>query len=357
MFLTTLGGLQKKTEMEHIGCIISNRLDLLSTNVQRLITLNLPRSDCYPLRALLDVYQFPFLLLTTLRENPDILYVYHNTDDKFIVTLIGKILKKKVVLRKNNQKRYLPIISHFIAPINYFLCDKIVTIFKEGNDELKASNVPSEKIIYIPNGKNISNYKSNLNKKQAKIKLGLNGNEFVLGIISRLDPIKNHEAVIRVLPELLKLRKNLKFVIVGGPPSNFYKKKLQKLVKELGLEENILFLVYGKDIPDTLPAFDIFVHPSLTDALPGAVLEAMCAGLSIVASDVGGTKELLGDCGILISPTDQKGLTEAIVKLMNDPKLRKEYGKKAQQRAESEFSEEKMIDSYEKLFIQLTNEK
>ncbi|MBU0532685.1 GT4 family glycosyltransferase PelF [Patescibacteria group bacterium] len=398
IFFSTINGLQNSGMTENVGCVLFDRLNIkkyfspkkktaivkvpyssynlslaminqqkfncmlsnpssqsdssISNNIT-MVTPNLPYRYSYLFMTLIKPYEFLTLLQIVKEENPDIVYASHSLGQLPIASIIGKLLRKKVVVCYYGEDKSFPFFHKVGTRIAYFLADNIITIFYRGADELKNIGVSPEKIVHIPNSRNTLKYSSLISKKQAKIKLGLKGNEFVIGLISRLDPIKNHEAVIRVLPELLKIRKNLKFVIVGGSPSDFYKKKLQKLVKELNLEKNVLFLGHREEIADILAAFDIFAHPSFSEGQPGAVLEAMCAGLPIVASDVGGTKELLGDTGILISPTDQKGLTEAIVKLMNDPKLRKEYGKKAQQRAEIEFSEEKMINNYEKLFLHL----
>lgn len=351
MFLATLEGLQRIGNTENVGCVISNKPDNLDKGLSAKITaLGIPRTEFYPLRALLKLFELPLLFLNILKEDPDVLYCYHNTDDKLVTALIGKLLRKKVVIRKNMEEAYTPMISQFVSPVIFFLCDRVVTIFQMGADELRTMGVPKKKIVYLPNGKNARKFRDASSRRIARKKLGFKEEEFIMGMISRLDPIKNQEAIIYALPNLLEERKDVKFVIVGDHPSHTYKKRLINLIVERKLEEKVLFLGHRGDVEEILPSFDVFVHPSRTDGLPGAVLEAMCVGLPIVASNVGGTKDLLTGCGIMVPPDDIQALTEALKKLMENPKLRQEYGKKARLKAQKEFSLEIMLDRYEKLF-------
>lgn len=352
MFLETLDGLEKRGNSENIGCIISDRVwNARERCSARIIALGAPRTEFYPLRALIKLYEFPVLMAAVIRENPDILHIYHNTDDKFMAAVIGRILGKKVTIRKNMQNAAQPRMGRMINRFNYFLSDIVVSIFSDGIAELENEGVSPEKIAHIPNGKDIGKYK--MERHEARKKLGIAENEFIIGNISRLDPLKNHETIVYALPELVKTGKKVKFIIVGDHSSDDYRKKLISIAEELGVNENVVFLGYREDVHEILPAFDVFVHPSLSDGLPGAVLEAMCAGLPIVASDAGGTKDLLEGCGIMLPAKDSKAFADALKKLMADPELRAEYGKKAQKAAGNKFSMDRMLQGYEEMFSKM----
>ncbi len=354
MFIDTACGLQKRGNTENVGCFILDMQELrdyIHSNT-RMINVGLPRTDSYMLLGLMGLYEFPALLWTIYKEKPDIIYVYYSPAEQFFAAIGGKIFGKRVVVRKYDQRARQHVIFRFLNQMTYPFCDKIVSIFSSGVDELEKLGVPADKIERIPNGKTVK--KDAPGRRKAKARLGLKETDFVVGAVSRIHPLKNYELAIEALPELLASDKNVKLVIVGDSPLGSYKEKLRQLIRTKGLEDNVVFLGGRKDVDDIYPAFDIFVHPSFSEGGPGAVLEAMCAGLPIIASNVGGTKDLLADdCGILISPDDRQELADALKRMMNDPELRNEYGRRAKARAEKEFSLETMLDRYEKLFEEL----
>jgi glycosyltransferase involved in cell wall biosynthesis len=352
MFVATVCGLQRRGTTENTGCVVFDcpKPQEHPPPNANFINLGLPLINSYPIMGLMMLYEFPLLLWTIIRVDPDVIYVYFSPPDQLLVSIAGKILGKKVIIRKYGQEHGQHIIYKFFDRLAYPLCEGIVSLFKEGKDELMSVGVPHSKISYIPNGKQLRNPQNVLKKGEAKSRLSLKSTDFVIGMVSRLHPMKNQIAVLEALPELLTVRKNIKFVVVGDSPLAGYKKRVRQLIRKKGLEHEVVFLGGRKDINEILPAFDIFVHPSKTDALPGAVLEAMCFGLPIVASNVGGTKDLLTGCGIMVPPDDVEGLTQSLKKLMKDPKLRQEYGKKARLKVQKEFSLETMLDRYEKLF-------
>jgi glycosyltransferase involved in cell wall biosynthesis len=119
------------------------------------------------------------------------------------------------------------------------------------------------------------------------------------------------------------------------------------------LGERVTLLEYKEDARWILAALDIFAHPAVVDALPGAVIEAAAAGLPVVASDAGDTPEILKGCGIIVPRRDISALRNALETLAGDPELRRRYGLDARKRVANQFSEERMLDSYEKLFESL----
>jgi glycosyltransferase involved in cell wall biosynthesis len=354
MFVNITDGLERRGKVGNIACLVFDgpkRIENFKSDI-KIVRLGLPVFDSYILTTLMRVREFPSFLWTMYKEKPDIVYPYQGPIDQLMALVSGKLLGKKVIARKYGEEHLENTLNQLINRISYHICDRIVTNFPEGKKELIAMKVSPQKIVYIPDGKEIKDYGSRLGKKEAKNRIGLDENDFVIGTVSRMDSVKNHEAIIRVLPEILIERKNAKFVIVGDAPKvSAYRKKLANLVAELGLEKNIIFTGYRNDVADVLAAFDIFVHPSFSEGAPGSVLEAMCAGLPIIASDVGGTKHLLkGDCGVLIPPNDLQKLSDALRDFMKNQKLRKEYGERAKKRIEKEFSHGAMLRHYEKFF-------
>jgi glycosyltransferase involved in cell wall biosynthesis len=121
----------------------------------------------------------------------------------------------------------------------------------------------------------------------------------------------------------------------------------------------VVFAGHRTDVPEILQALDIFVLPSNWEGLPNAVLEAMAAGLPVVATRVGGVPEVVveGQTGILVPPRDPNALADALLTLLRDPNLRRRMGQAGRQRVQEYFSVDQMVSKTETLYEQLLSEK
>jgi glycosyltransferase involved in cell wall biosynthesis len=130
---------------------------------------------------------------------------------------------------------------------------------------------------------------------------------------------------------------------------------LKEHVNELGISSRVSFLGFRQDVADCLMASDIFAMPSLTEGLPISLLEALAAGLPVVASAVGGIPAALGTpaAGILTQPCDVGALTEALKRLSQDHAARTDLGAMARQRATA-YTLERMTDRYESIYYKST---
>ena len=121
------------------------------------------------------------------------------------------------------------------------------------------------------------------------------------------------------------------------------------------MADNVRFLGQRLDVPMILSAADIHVSASHTEGLPNNILEAMCARLPVIATDVGGVCELVlnGTTGILVPPRNTQALSEAIVALASDPERRKALGSSGRQRVEAEFTIERCVGHFEEIYDNL----
>jgi glycosyltransferase involved in cell wall biosynthesis len=125
----------------------------------------------------------------------------------------------------------------------------------------------------------------------------------------------------------------------------------------LGINDNVVFTGFRKDIPKILGALDIFVTPTLSEALGTAILEAMAAGKPVVATYAGSNPESVidGVTGILVPPKDPESLAKAIFELMESPEKSRMMGEMGKQRAKEYFSIEKMVHEYEEFYDSFEN--
>ncbi|MGB5156073.1 glycosyltransferase [Desulfobacterium sp. N47] len=176
------------------------------------------------------------------------------------------------------------------------------------------------------------------------------GAKYWFGNIGRLTDVKNQKTLITAFAKFVETTPDSILLIAGEGP---LESDLKNLVDNFGIKDKVFFLGFRKDIPQILNALDIFIIPSLREGLCLALLEAMAAGLPVIASDVGGIPEVFGKAkmGKLIKPLDTEGLAMAINELISLPeKTFKEIGANSRDRALTDFSSARMKKGYEELF-------
>jgi glycosyltransferase involved in cell wall biosynthesis len=215
-----------------------------------------------------------------------------------------------------------------------------VSISKEVARSVKATYGVESVVIY--NGIPISDYLREKRKSDEFIRI-LN--------IGKFKKAKNHPLLVDAFSKAYKEMPNLKLVLVGD---GSLRRKVENKVKELGLEDAVLFLGWRSDIPGILADCDIFVLSSDWEGLGIVLIEAMASGKPIVATNVGGIQEVVEDgvTGILVPSRNPEALAKAILRLAKDDKLRKEMGEKGREKAIKEFDIKIAVNNYERLYLQ-----
>ncbi len=173
-----------------------------------------------------------------------------------------------------------------------------------------------------------------------------------LGVAARLAPVKDISSLLSAMALLRQDPGGITLEIVGEGPSEA---ALRRESASLGLDDSIDFLGWTDDVGERMRRWDIYVQPSIAEGFGLSVLEAMAAGLPVVAAKSGGMPEVVidGETGILVPPGDPKALAGAIAKLARDRDLRLALGKAGRERAMREFAiayEVRAIESiYQKL--------
>ena len=170
----------------------------------------------------------------------------------------------------------------------------------------------------------------------------------VLGSLGRLDEQKGYDVLVEALAEL----PGASAVIVGEGP---LRATLEARAAELGVAERLRLPGWSDDARGFLPTFDVFVLPSRYEGFPLSIIEAMLAGLPVVASGVGSVAEAVedGETGLVVPPDDPAALAAALRRLLADPVLRRRLGDAGRARAESEFTARAMAARYERLYDEI----
>ena len=236
------------------------------------------------------------------------------------------------------------------------LADSIITLSEHMCRYLAVrKGVDARKIVVIPSGVDPASFVPNGNVSEFRKSLGLSSSGPVIGTVSVLRGKKGHRFLLEATARLRREYPGLKVIIVGDGPG---RDNLLREARALQLENIVSFLGFRRDVPEILATFDVFVFPSLEEALGTAVLEAMAAGKAVVASRVGGIPEAVVDqeTGLLVPPSDSGALAEAVRKLLQDPDLRRQMGERGRLRIEEQFSINRMLDKTADLYHNLCHD-
>jgi glycosyltransferase involved in cell wall biosynthesis len=182
--------------------------------------------------------------------------------------------------------------------------------------------------------------------------LGLAAHHTVIVTVSVLEARKNIEQLLRAVQLLGRDAPDVRLVIIGTGPAE---SSLKARTTALGLDERVRFAEFRSDVPQLLPAFDVFALTSHNEGLPRAVMEAMAAGLPCVVTDVGGNPEAVreGETGFVVAPGADATLVERLRELVRDGGRRRTMGEAGRRRAFREFAPERMEREYEQLYVDL----
>jgi len=178
----------------------------------------------------------------------------------------------------------------------------------------------------------------------------------LVGTVGRLHPQKGFASLLAAVARVRERLPAIRLLLVGD---GALRRDLVARAEALGLAEVVTFAGSRGDVPEILAALDLFVLPSLWEGLPNAVLEAMAAGLPVVATAAGGTPELVvdGETGLLVPPGDVTALAEAIERLLRDAGLRRKMGEAGRKRVEGHFTIEQTVAQTVALYETLLRQK
>lgn len=168
--------------------------------------------------------------------------------------------------------------------------------------------------------------------------------------VANLRPEKSHETLIEAAARLVPRYPRLRFQFTGAGPR---RRELEALVAARGLSSHIEFLGHRDDVPALLAAADAYVLPSLSEAFPNGAIEAMAAGLPVIASAVGGLRDLIedGKTGRLVPPGDAAALAGALERLILNPGEARALGAAARHAVRDTYSFDRMVAAFEQLYL------
>lgn len=241
--------------------------------------------------------------------------------------------------------------SHYFRTLVLHLSKNIIANSYAG---LRANNLRRGYVLY--NG--IEEHRRSPTSdiiKEIFTKYDIRGEDTVLVSVANLVPYKDYFTVFAALKTLIDAGYAFHYFIIGEGP---LRTEYESYIIRYGLHDRIHFIGRTRYPHIFLSFADIFVHSSKGEGCSNAILEAMSMGLPVIASDTGGTSEIVGDNAILFPYKDKLALQEAMIKLIEDKSLRREMGLKSEALFKGHFSLERMLTEYHNIIDRvLTNNK
>jgi glycosyltransferase involved in cell wall biosynthesis len=221
----------------------------------------------------------------------------------------------------------------------YRFATRVVANSPAAADVLREEGVPSPAISLISNGVDAAAYPEPVPRAELRRVI----------TVANLRPEKNHQVLLGAAARLADVCPGLRYQIVG---EGSQRHELEAMARARGVAGIVEFVGHREDVPALLAAADVFVLPSRSEALPNSVIEAMAAGLPVVASAVGGLRNLIEHehTGILVAPGDAEALADAILAIVREPARARALGSAARRDILARYSFERMVAAFEDLY-------
>ena len=222
----------------------------------------------------------------------------------------------------------------------------VICVSEDASGVARAEGASPQRVKIIRNGIDVASY--NTHEYEARI-----GSARAV-TVARLAPVKDLGTLLRAARLVHDLRSDFRLDVVGDGAS---RAELEHLSSELGLTDVVTFHGACEDPRPFLATATMFVQSSLSEGISLTVLEAMSAGLPVVATDVGGTREIVAAerTGVLVPPQNPQALASGIVRLLEDPARAAAMSRAARARAVREFDVMRMVADYEAVYVQVVN--
>jgi glycosyltransferase involved in cell wall biosynthesis len=214
---------------------------------------------------------------------------------------------------------------------------------------VERDGLPPQKVRVIHNAVDVEQFVGAQPDKQSLLP-GVGKNTKLIAVIANMySPVKGHDHLIAAAGTVCRIEPEATFLLIGDGPE---RPKLERQVAGADLSKNVLFLGRRNDIPELLACCNLSVLPSEAEGLPNALLEAMAAGLPVVATRVGGTPEVIEDgvSGLLVAARAPHALAGAILRILRDSKLATRLAQAGQKRMRTHFSFDRLMAELEELY-------
>jgi glycosyltransferase involved in cell wall biosynthesis len=321
------------------------------------------RLMCLEKRERWDVLGFLWRLFRHLKDiQPDVLHGYLGESNLLTIFLKPLFPSTKMIwgIRESNtDPNIYGWLGHRLFQLECILspfADLIVVNSHAGKTYHLTHGFPPDKMVVIPNGLDTERFQPD-SEARAKVRAEweTSENTILIGLVGRLDPMKDHRNFLRAAALMCEERQDVRFVCVGTGPEN-YARELHELASELNITEQIIWAGARPDMPAVYNALDIATSASAYgEGFANVIGEAMACGVPCVVTDVGDSKFIVGDAGVVVAPSNSQALFTAWLEIlqMNKEKL----SRMAKTRIHENFQIKVLYEKTENILISVTRQK
>lgn len=322
--------------------VLTDRVEALGVRVVKADTI----ADCsFSVSSVSELKQI------IKREKPDVIHTHASLSARIAARLSGV---KTVHTRHCLEKPKTFPKSLIYSLINNSLSTHVIGVSKAVTDNLVSDGIKERKLSLVYNGITPLNTLNAEEKARAKERFGIPPDEAVVGLVARLEPVKNPLLFVRAAKLVLKRYPEVRFLLVGEGSLRGEVEKATEPIKD-----RISITGYISDVENAYNAMDILTLTSDSEALSISLIEGQSIGLPVISTDSGGPKEIIDDGinGTLTPVNDEKALADAIIGLIESPSERKRMGEAGKEKALIMFGADTMARKIEKIYKSITDKK
>jgi glycosyltransferase involved in cell wall biosynthesis len=348
-----------KSRFSYVICPFMWKEDTVQKFIDNKIAIKrVPLERIYGVKALLQSLK----LIGLIKKNKiDIVQTFHFSSDA-LGSLLARIAGVSYIVSSRRDMGDLKKKSHvLISRLMNKLVDRFIVVSNAVSRNFALNEgIPVSKTVTIYNGVDLCNWLtpsiSEINK--VKSEHGINRDSFVIGYVAHFRPGKGYDVFFEAIKRLKPLIGNMKVLIVGGRGSglemmNHYK----RFCRDHHLEDIVIFAGYAEKVSSYYAVMDVYCLVSDNEGCSNSLMEAMASARPVIATAVGGNREVVidGVSGILIPPQNPEALVQAILRLYEKPELRQKMAANSRKLIEQQFSLQKMVERTEQFYLQLFN--
>lgn len=295
------------------------------------------------------------------KEKPEILHSYLATENILAVLLKIFFPSLRIVWGIRSAGMDLSAydrLTRFIDGLEVKLsqyADLIICNSRRGLEYKVSGGFPYKKVCVVHNGIDIWRFTPNPEAGQNfRQQLNINDDWILVGIVARLDPMKDHTTFFQAAQLILRERRDVRFILIGDDPVGM-KKGLNTLTDTLGISDRVAWVGGLENIEVAYSALDILVSSSYSEGFSNVIAEAMACGTPCVVTDVGDSRLIVGGVGAVVPPRNPQALAEACLTMMESIS-RKEHSLTpgaCRERIEHYYSLESMVGNTEQVLMRL----
>jgi len=292
---------------------------------------------CHRMASNRDLSALFFILRLIREEGVDVIST-HSGDDSLIGAVAGRLSRRRPAIVRTRHLA-LPITSKITYSL---LPHKVVTVSEYVRRYLcEDKGIDAGRVVAIPTGVDMERFDPDRTPDTLRAELGISPDTPVAGTIAILRRKKGHHVLLDAIPIILKEVPDALFLFAGDGPQ---RENIEKKIEELGIKGSVRLLGLRTDVPTVLKGIDLFVLPTLQEALGTSILEASAMKKAVVAANSGGVPETVinGKTGRLVPPEDPAALAAAIIGLLKDRGICKTMGEEGRRMVEEKYTTERM---------------